>query len=175
MQGAATGAGRYNMRTVTLRIRPSQAEDFETLWRMDQACFPADQAYSRQELNLYMRQRGAFTLVAELVAADSGPASAGFIVAEAGPRGKGHIVTIDVVQEARRAGVGSRLLEHAERRLHADGCNVVVLETAVDNAAALMFYKRHGYVVEKTVPRYYNGILDAFQMRKDLPARASNG
>ena len=169
------GAGRYNVQAVTLLIRPSEAEDFETLWKMDQLCFPADQAYSRQELHLYMRRRGAFTLVAESAMADAKPVIAGFIVAEAGPRGSGHIVTIDVVSDARRAGVGSKLLEEAERRLLAAGCNVVVLETAVNNASALMFYKRHRYFVEKTVPRYYNNTLDALQMRKDLLPAASDG
>ena len=37
-----------------------------------------------------------------------------------------------------------------------------------------MFYKRHRYFVEKTVPRYYNDTVDALQMRKDLPAAASD-
>jgi ribosomal protein S18 acetylase RimI-like enzyme len=58
--------------------------------------------------------------------------------------------------------------------LLAAGCNVVVLETAVNNASALMFYKRHRYFVEKTVPRYYNNTLDALQMRKDLLPAASD-
>ena len=167
-------AGRYNVQAVTLHIRPSKAEDFETLWKMDQLCFPADQAYSRQELNAYMRRRGAFTLVAESATADAEPAIVGFIVAEAGSRGTGHIVTIDVLNEARRAGVGSGLLEEAERHLRAAGCKAVVLETAVNNASALMFYKRHRYFVEKTVPRYYSDTVDALQMRKDLPAAASD-
>lgn len=160
------------MPAVTLRIRPSKAEDFDTLWKMDQLCFPADQAYSRQELNAYMRRRGAFTLVAE--SGDVPPVIAGFIVAEAGARGIGHIVTIDVLSDARRGGVGSRLLEEAERRLHAAGCKAVMLETAVDNESALKFYKHHRYFVEKTVPRYYNNTLDALQMRKDLLPAASD-
>jgi ribosomal protein S18 acetylase RimI-like enzyme len=70
--------------------------------------------------------------------------------------------------------VGSGLLEEAERHLRAAGCKAVVLETAVNNASALMFYKRHRYFVEKTVPRYYNDTVDALQMRKDLPAAASD-
>ena len=75
---------------------------------------------------------------------------AGFIVAEA-DRAKGHIITIDVIAPARRYGVGSLLLGAAEDRLRAAHCQLVELETAVDNISALSFYKRHGYsVIERS-------------------------
>ena len=112
-----------------------------------------------------MKRRGAFTLVAET---DIPAKIAGFIVAEANTRGQGHIVTIDVLEGARRGGVGSQLMRAAEKRLGDEACRNVSLETAVDNEAALLFYKRQGYFVEKTIPRYYNGTLDALLMRKDL-------
>lgn len=96
-------------------------------------------------------------------------AIAGFIVAEAS-RQKGHIITIDVVAPARRFGVGSLLLESAERRLKVDGCRVVELETAVDNISALSFYKRHHYHVIGTAPRYYSNGVDALVLEKELAA-----
>ena len=46
-------------------------------------------------------------------------------------------------------------MEAAEERLRAQGCASVFLETAVDNLPALKFYKRRGYFVLKTIPRYY--------------------
>ncbi len=119
-----------------------------------------------------MRRSGAFTLIAETDAPKS--LIAGFIVAEANRRGQGHIVTIDVVDDMRRHGVGSKLLEQAEQRLTTAGCHSVYLETAVNNASALLFYKRHGYFVEKTITRYYNGVLDALLLRKDLHPRPSD-
>ena len=63
----------------------------------------------------------------------------GFIVAETGSRGTGHIITIDVLPSARGAGVGSQLLRAAEERLRALHCQSVILETAVDNKPALVF------------------------------------
>ena len=71
------------------RTRDFRRADFETLWRIDQACFDPQLAYSRLELAFYMRRPGAFTLVAE---AEDGEVSGngttqrrilGFIVAEA--------------------------------------------------------------------------------------------
>ncbi|MFZ3340790.1 MAG: N-acetyltransferase [Terriglobales bacterium] len=145
------------------RIRKFQKEDFETLWRIDQACFDEQMAYSRPELAFYMRRPGAFTLVAE----GERDAVLGFIVAEA-RRKSGHIITIDVVAAARRLGVGSALLKAAEEQLIEAGVQAVALETAVNNESAIRFYKDKGYFVEKTIPGYYSGQLDALVMVKDL-------
>jgi [ribosomal protein S18]-alanine N-acetyltransferase len=154
------GCGSYNVRDV---IREFTKEDFDTLWRLDQECFSTGIAYSRQELGAYIRHRGAVTLLA--VDAAKGKTQ-GFIVAHPGP--VGHIVTIDVTAAARRAGVGSALLQAAEDRLRAAGSRAVGLETAVDNLAALAFYKRHGYSVVRTWPRYYSNGVDALVLEKDL-------
>jgi ribosomal protein S18 acetylase RimI-like enzyme len=80
----------------------------------------------------------------------------------------GHIITIDVVAEARRTGVGSALLRAAEDRLRENRALTVALETAVNNAAAIRFYKNEGYFVEKTVRGYYSNQLDALVMTKSL-------
>ena len=129
---------------------------------MDQECFPSGIAYSKQELKGYVRHRGVFTLVA----VDAKDGIGGFIVAHSGPTG--HIITIDVVAAARRSGMGSRLLQAAEERLRSGGSRAVGLETAVDNLAALSFYKRHGYSVVRTWPRYYSNGVDALVMKKEL-------
>jgi [ribosomal protein S18]-alanine N-acetyltransferase len=159
---ACTIACRYN-NAVAIVLRDAQAKDFEDLWRIDQQCFPAGISYSRQELKFYMRRQGSFTLVAEDTKADR---MVGFIVVHDGAAG--HIITIDVIPTARRSGVGSMLLEAAEDRLHAAGSRAVDLETAVDNAFALSFYKRHGYHVIRTWPRYYSNGVDALVLRKNL-------
>lgn len=183
---ASAGSARYNVAVTDIvrnsnidirdfSIRDFVPKDFETLWCMDQQCFPPGIAYSKRELKAYIHEKGAFTLVAESRAAQSRAAedkaknadkAAGFIVAYHGPTG--HVITIDVIAAARRAGVGSLLLQAAEDRLRAGGSRAVGLETAVDNLAALSFYKRHGYSVIRTWPRYYSNGLDALVMRKEL-------
>lgn len=162
------------MARVRAHIRDFEPQDFEHLWQIDQQCFPPGISYSRQELKAYMRRRGSFTLVAEegdgkLAAMEDGSLRiAGFIVAYGGLIG--HIITIDVIASARRSGSGSRLLAAAEDRLLAGGSRAVGLETAVDNHAAIAFYKRHGYSVVGTWPRYYPNGVDALVMRKELVA-----
>ncbi len=156
---------RYNGR-VLFRIRQFEKADFDTLWRIDQACFDPQLAYSRPEMAFYMRRPGSFTLVAE-AGGVPGDGTLGFIVAET-RRKSGHIITIDVVAEARRAGVGSALLRAAEDRLLRAGVVAVALETPVNNEAAIRFYKQKGYFVEKTVAGYYSGQMDALVMTKEL-------
>lgn len=151
-----------------LRVRESRPEEFDELWRIDQRCFTSGIAYSREELAQYMSIRGSFTLVGEQQDGGEAPGAVGFVLATRDRRGTGHIITIDVLEAARRHGLGSQLLEAAEARLVEQGCTRVLLEVAVDNAAAIAFYKRHGYSVLKTIPRYYLGTLDALLMGKTL-------
>ncbi len=181
---------RYNG-GVSFQIRPFRKTDFDTLWRIDQMCFDPQLAYSQPEMAFYMRRPGAFSLVAEVPSdgeprtpaspnhrvrnpsnvrdpnAAPVPGILGFIVAEV-RRQSGHIITIDVVAEARRSGVGSALLRAAEERLREAGAMTVALETAVNNAAAIRFYKQKGYFVERTARGYYSNQLDALVMAKSL-------
>jgi ribosomal-protein-alanine N-acetyltransferase len=173
------------MKEMEVSLRDFQKQDFETLWAIDQKCFPPGISYSRLELATYIRKKEAFSLIAESPVARSRPSfkSAyakasnilGFIVAEASLRGTGHIITIDVLPEARRSGLGSRLLNAAEARLRQESCTSVILEAAVDNGTALAFYQRHGYSVSRRLIHYYPNGVDAFVLQKDLlsPALAS--
>ncbi len=151
----------------TASIRDYRPADFQALWKIDQECFARGISYSRRELEFYIRRPRAFTLVAEI----EGSVVA-FVVADRDRRGHGHIITIDVLPSSRRSGLGARLMSLAEERLRAAGSRLVYLETAVDNASALAFYKRLGYSVVSTIPRYYLDSVDALVMMKRLDLSA---
>jgi len=161
-----------------MKVRAAAADDFEVLWQIDQNCFPPGIAYSREELQWYMQLPRAFVLIGEKESR-----VAGFVLASiAKVNGKrlsaaknpaplesvGHIITIDVLAKWRRGGIGSTLLTEAEDKLRDEGCRTVLLETGVDNDSAIRFYKKHGYSVMRTLPRYYLDSLDAFLMGKKL-------
>jgi ribosomal-protein-alanine N-acetyltransferase len=162
-----------------ITLRDYRRPDFNELWRIDQECFQEGIAYSRRELAWYMNRSRAFTLVAEDVADQKNSSKkganciAGFVVAESDPSSVGHILTIDVRPAYQRIKVGSRLLEAAEARLRQKRSQAILLETAVDNAPALAFYKRHGYSIIETIPRYYLDSVDALVMGKHLDAPAT--
>jgi len=165
---------------VGFALRDFREEDFEALWQIDQQCFVPGMAYSRGELGAYIRREGSFTVVAQPVSTEGqaprssgvpftrSSAIVGFIIAEVNRRGIGHIISIDVVPQFRRSGLGSKLLGEAENRLEMFACRAVVLETAVDNGAAVAFYKRHRYGVVRIVPRYYVNGVDALIFEKQL-------
>ena len=163
----------YN-RDVQYTLREGKSADLDTLWRIDQACFPPGISYSRLELAVYMRRPGSFTIVAEQPRArnksfgDQPGTILGFLVAQTEAKRTGHIVTIDVVGNARRAGIGSRLISEAEQRLRAAQIESVYLETMVTNLAGVEFYKRHGYEIVRTEERYYPNGADAFVFAKEL-------
>ena len=167
--GVTSSDGGYNrVVRMPIHLRDVVPDDFDTLWRIDQQCFPPEIAYSRAELLHYINRRTSFSFVVEVDGT-----IAGFLVAEASKRRRaGHVITIDVLEQFRRHQVGTRLMTECERRLIEAGCDAVFLETAVDNDAAIAFYKRHGYRVLETLPRYYHGELDALLMGKRLPLTA---
>lgn len=148
------------------KVRDYSPADFETLYEIDQACYARGIAYSRAMLRWYLKQRGSFCLVAE---SDAGRESAilGFLIAQ-GRGDAGYIVTIDVVQGQRRGGVGTSLLEQAERRLASMGVRTIDLQTATNNEAGIAFWQRHGYRSSGVIRGYYLGRIDAYQMSKEV-------
>lgn len=158
--------------SVQLRLRDYHPQDFESLWQLDQLCFEEGISYSQPELRHFIALRTAFTVVAEAEMQEPRERSTsicGFIIAHRRRGGYGHILTIDVDPYFRRHGVGTELLRAAHQRLAREGCHAIFLETAVNNVAAIAFYKRHGYTVVRTIPRYYQAIgMDALLLSAHL-------
>ena len=163
---------------VQFLIREYRPADFSRLWEIDQLCFSSSIAYTQMELAGFISKRRAITLVAEAVnpnrahgpgASASYPKIVGFVVAVPMRSPIGHVVTLDIIPEARRHGLASRLMEECEQRLRAAGSTVAYLETAVNNEPAVRLYHKLGYQVVCTLPDYYSSeSLDAFQMAKRL-------
>jgi [ribosomal protein S18]-alanine N-acetyltransferase len=151
------------------QLRSYRASDFETLYRIDQVCFPEGIAYGRFEMKVYLRAEGAYCLLAE-----AGGNVAGFILTELAPD-EGHVITLDVLENYRRKHIGSLLLEASEQEAASRGGKRMVLETATTNKAAIAFWKKHGYREFATIKDYYGRGLDAFRMHKILVTRTGAG
>ncbi len=145
-------------------LRPYAPKDFDTLYQIDQACYPPGIAYSKRVLRWFLRLPGTDWVVAEV-----NGQIAGFILAEyGGPRA--HLITIDVLEAYRRRGIGTALLRAMEQKLAARGVRQIELETATDNHAAVAFWQKHGYRTVGVLKRYYSNDLDAYSMLKSLSA-----
>lgn len=157
---------------MTFSLRSYTPADFETLYEIDQLCYPPEIAYSRRELRNYLRFPGADCVVAEATAeasaaSDSNAHIIGFCVT-AHQRSTGYIITMDVLAPHRRQGIASALLAEAEHRLAKQGVLEVGLETATDNDSAIAFWQKHGYRKLSVRKHYYPGGRDAFSMCKAL-------
>ncbi len=146
-----------------MQLRSFRPSDFETLFRIDQACFPRGISYSRAELASYIAQPVSKTWVAE-----EGGAVVGFTVADRQPKQVGHIITVDVVEASRRRGVGNALMDAAEDWARSQGLRLVYLETAEDNRNAQQFYQARGYEKVRKIEHYYSNGTAAWIMVKRL-------
>lgn len=182
-QQRAVAAGRsLSVVDTVIHLRPFRRADLETLYKIDQVCFAPGIAYSKAELRYYLQHSKSFTVVAEATSvAESndlniaGPSIAGFCTGQLylheGVR-LGHIITIDVLPEARRQRAGRLLLTAVEEHFRANDVKSIRLEVAVDNLPAQNFYHAMGYETIGRIPGYYLGRFDALMMEKQLTGDA---
>lgn len=79
------------------------------------------------------------------------------------------ILTVGVVPDARRRGIGRALLDALIAEAVRRGAVAAFLEVRVDNEPARTLYERDGFVEIATRPGYYDaGRVDAVVMRRDL-------
>ncbi len=79
------------------------------------------------------------------------------------------ILTLGVIPEARRAGVGRALLEAALENARARGAAALFLEVAADNAVAIALYQQAGFGTVGGRKGYYSragGTVDALVLAR---------
>jgi ribosomal-protein-alanine N-acetyltransferase len=82
---------------------------------------------------------------------------------------EGEIANLAVAEEARRTGVGARLLDHALDVAKERRCAVVFLEVRESNAAARALYASRGFEVAGRRSKYYRKpVEDALVLRRGL-------
>lgn len=155
------------MGATRMLLRDCRPSDFESMWELDQECFPSGIAYSRSELRAFLSRK-----TAEAIVVESDGRIVAFVLGWRRSRTEGHVITLDVATSARRQGLGRRLMVELERRFRAAGVRRVQLETAATNTIAIGFYERLGYRTVAQLPSYYGPGLHAWSMQKALDGSA---
>lgn len=81
---------------------------------------------------------------------------------------KGHIVSIAVLPQYRRKGIGKALVIKAVENMQLYNAKQCFLEVRLTNTAAINLYKKLGFQVTRTIRGYYADGEDAYVMTKEL-------
>jgi len=81
---------------------------------------------------------------------------------------KGHVVSVAVIPEHRRKGIGEALVAKAMEGMRLYGAKQCYLEVRVTNEEAISLYKKLGFEVTRTIHGYYADGEDSFVMSKKL-------
>ena len=147
-------------------IREYRPDDLDAAYRLDQSCFEEGISYTRGQIRAFLAREGAIAIVVEAAGTKQGDLDAFAIGDVAGRRG--HVITIDIAAEARRRGLGARVLEELLVRMVRAGAREARLEVDVRNANAVRFYERMGFRTTRKLPDYYGWGLDGLRMTKKL-------
>jgi ribosomal-protein-alanine N-acetyltransferase len=131
----------------------------KTLCRIDHICFPGDIAFSRAEMAFYLNHPESIARVAVVEGR-----ILGFVLARMETPITAHIITLDIIPEARRRKIGTCLMEELHGILGKRGIGAAILEVATDNVPAQKLYEKMNYRYLGTLCGYYNGQADAYRM-----------
>jgi ribosomal-protein-alanine N-acetyltransferase len=145
-------------------IREYRPSDMPLMHALDAVCFPADVAYSRQEMLFYVNHRDSITRIAE-----TNGKMIGFAIGRFVEPAYAHVLTLDVDPAARRNRIGTTLMEVLHAEFSRKGAEASFLEVDVVNDAARRFYERLRYRYLELLPDYYQGRGDAYRMVRKLP------
>ncbi len=145
-------------------IRSAGPFDPPAMAAIHAAAFPAGEAWSATIFAGHLSMPGVFGFLTE---------EGGLILARAAAD-EAEILTLAVVPEARRAGVGRALLERARSAAAAAGAEAMFLEVSAGNLAARGLYDAAGFETVGRRRRYYPDGSDALVMRVSLVARGAS-
>ncbi|MFQ6013472.1 MAG: GNAT family N-acetyltransferase [Thermoplasmata archaeon] len=147
-------------------LRPASLSDVSVLYRIEKRCF-GRRGFSKAHIIWTLKNPHGFTY---LYYADGRPVGTVMLRKEGEV---GRVVSIGVLPDYRRQGIGAELMRQAEEFMREQGAHVMLLEVGVRNAEALAFYERLGYEVDGVLKGYYSWGEDAHLMRKALPAQTN--
>jgi [ribosomal protein S18]-alanine N-acetyltransferase len=145
--------------TTSLRIRSHRTTDLPRLHAIDQICFDSDIAFTRAEISFYLNHRNSISRVAEMMGC-----IIGFAVGRIEGNSSAHVLTLDVLPEARRSGIGTSLMNSLHEEFERREAVLIFLEVKSSDGGARKFYEALRYEYVETLRGYYNGREDAMRM-----------
>ena len=139
-------------------LRRATRADIDLLAAIHAAAFDPPDAWSQDVFDLQLQLPNVFALLHRA----EGLALVRVAADEA------ELLTLAVIPDARRSGIGISLLRTAETTAMALGARVMFLEVSIENSAARALYTASGFVWAGHRPHYYSNGSDALVLRLDF-------
>jgi ribosomal protein S18 acetylase RimI-like enzyme len=146
-------------------IREAQYSDLDALIDIENRSFQTDKL-SRRNLGRLLRRGNATTVLDE----EHGKLRGYALVLYNEGTSLARLYSLVVDPDLRGLGLGSVLLEAAEKDARENECVIMRLEVRKDNEAAIGLYKERGYRLFGVVPDYYEDGAEALRFEKSLVA-----
>ncbi|MBD9678278.1 GNAT family N-acetyltransferase [Pseudomonas sp. PDM18] len=148
---------------MSLLCRLATRADFPALVALEEGTFHEDRLSARSFRQLIAAPS------AELIVAEEGGELLGYalLLFRRGTK-VARLYSLATSQQARGRGLGSGLLEQAERSTARHGCRALRLEVRVDNSVAIGLYERRGYRRFGQIAGFYEDGADAWRYEKPL-------
>jgi len=151
------------------RFRP---EDLDRVMYVNKKCLPENYA-THFFMDLYERFPDTFIVVEEnneilgyvMCRIETGLPDFGLL----GISKKGHVISIAVLPEHQRKGLGQALMKEAMKGMGLHKAKECYLEVRVSNTPAINLYKKLGFEISRAVHGYYANGEDAYVMSRKLP------
>ena len=152
-------------------VRRAGPKDLDALERLEEAAFPAGDAFGRAQLRRLLGEANATAFLAE---SGKRPVGSAVVLWRRGaPSARLYTIATDPAFQGR--GAGSLLLAACERAASEKGCAQLRLEVRRSNRRAIAFYERRGYRLLEALPGYYPGGEGGLRLAKDLGAPEEGG
>jgi ribosomal-protein-alanine N-acetyltransferase len=151
-----------------ISYRPAIQLDLPVLVSMERVLF-ADSPWTTGQFKEAFQ--GVPTIRHFLVATNEADQIVGYAaVLVVAPGVEADVLTVAVLPEYARQGIGSHFMKELEIWSKAKQASAMMLEVGVENLGAIKLYEKLGYETIATRKGYYGTGLDAFVMRKEFGA-----
>ena len=156
----------------TFTLRRFKPSDLEQVMHINRVCLPENYTTSFF-MNLYQRFPETF-----IVAEENGDV-VGYIMCRIetgipsfkllGITRKGHVISIAVLPEHQREGIGCALMREAMEAMVNHKAKECYLEVRASNVPAVNLYRKMGFEIIRTIRGYYADGEAAYMMARKLP------
>lgn len=164
MNDAPQASAQQNLKGA-IRLRAATVDDLDAIAGIEESSFP--DPWSRTGLASLLRLPPHRTWVAVCPSSDRHLEVNGFLsIRLQSPEAE--ILRLAVRLEARRRGIGAKLLSDAIGASRRAGVTAIYLEVRAENQPALALYRSRGFRLSTVRRRYYSNGEDAFVLWREV-------